>query len=249
MLKEKRPDILLAIVCCWHRRAATQAIRDTYLPDVVRNLDYRIFYGRGQAPTDLQPDEVILDSDDAYRGLACKVHEIAKWAKKNGYTYVFKIDDDTFIRPERLVRAGYEGKEYIGMMLGATDKYHLQDYARGGTGYWLGPKALDALSRAPMPNPDIPSEYAEDSWVGKTLKAAGIKGEDDSARLRCMEGSGPGRSPRPNGNRAWLKDVPTLGNSYITCCECLGSEMLEVNNEWVKSLSKFNNLMGRIKIT
>jgi Galactosyltransferase len=240
-----KPNVLLAVVCCHHRAAACQTIRETYLPGA--SIAYKFFFGRGSHPNP-QEDEVTLDCDDAYRGLACKVWRIAQYAQKNGFDYVFKVDDDTYVRPERLNGAGYVGKEYVGMMLGATDKYHLNDYARGGTGYWLGTKALAALASAPLPNPDIPSEYAEDSWVGKTLKAAGIKGEDDSARLRCAEMSGPGRSPRPNGFQGWKKDVPVMGNNFLTCCEFLGFEMREVHNEWTKSLSKFNNLMNRITI-
>jgi hypothetical protein len=241
----KQVKFLLAIICCHHRSSACQTIRETYLSGA--NIDYKFFFGNGQH-ADPQADEVILDCDDAYRGLACKVWRIAQYALEHGYEAVFKVDDDTYVRPERLKLAGYAGKEYVGMMLGATDKYHLNDYARGGTGYWLGINALGALARAPLPNPDIPSEYAEDSWVGKTLKAASIKGENDSDRLRCAEGSGPGRSIRPNGNIAWKKDVPTCGNNIITCCEFLGSEMREVHNEWTKSAGKRDNLLNRIRI-
>ncbi len=238
--------LLLAIVCCHHRAGACQVIRETYLADA--KIDYKFFFGRG-SHANIQPDEVILDCDDAYKGLACKVWRISQYALENGYECVFKVDDDTYVRPERLNRSGYYGKEYVGMLLGATDKYHMNEYARGGTGYWLGQSALAALSSAAVPNPDIPSEYAEDSWVGKTLKNAGIKCVDDSARLRCADFSGPGRGPRPNGSTAWKRDIPVMGNNYITMCEVLGEEMRETHNEWVKSLSKFNNLMGRIKIT
>ena len=244
MLADKS-KLLLAIICCHHQAWATQAIRDTYLPDA--KMDYKFFYGKGQH-ADPQPDEVILDCDDAYRGLACKVWRIAQYAKKHGYENVFKVDDDTYVRPERLTTSGYAGKEYVGMLLGPTDKYHLHDYARGGTGYWLGPKALDALASAPMPNPEIPSEYAEDSWVGKTIKNAGIKGDNDSPRLRCAEMSGPNRGPRPNGFAGWKKDVPTMGNNFITCCEFLGNEMREVHREWIKSLNTKNALMARLRI-
>ena len=244
-LFQKRNDVLLAIICCHHRRFATDVIRSTWLKDIECQCDYRFFFGRGGSGNH-QPDEIVLDCDDAYRGLACKVWRICQYAQAHGYKYVFKVDDDTYTRPERVVRAGYEGKEYVGARCGPTDKYHEHPYARGGTGYWLGPKAIAALAAAPVPNPDIPSEYAEDSWVGKTTAAAGIACENDNTRLRCADFSGPGRGPRPNGYVGWKKDVPTRHNNFITSCEFLGTEMLAVHEEWVKSCDKLNALMSKL---
>lgn len=195
------------------------------------------------------PDEVVLDCDDAYRGLACKVQSAIRWALENGYTSFFKIDDDTYVRPERIVAATKEWAkhDFVGRKLGATDRYHEHAYARGGTGYYLSLHAMETLAAAPVPNPDIPSEYAEDSWVGKILMQAGIECENDD-RLRCAEMSGPNRTPRPQGFRGWRKDCPTRFNEFITVCEFLGGEMYQPHHEWTVSNDDHSMLMGRIRI-
>jgi hypothetical protein len=242
----KKPRLLIAVLACHHRAPHLNACRATWTPDTSGQCDYKFFFGTG-AHNDPQPDEVVLECDDAYRGLACKVQETARWALANEYECMFKVDDDTYVRPERVMMSGFEKADFVGCRLGATDMYHMHAYARGGTGYFLSKRAMEVLAAAPKPNPDIPSEYAEDSWVGKTLMQAGIECTHDN-RLRCAEMSGPGRSPRPNGFTGWRRDCPTQHNDFITVCEFLGAEMMPVHEEWVNSRDKHSSLMGRLRI-
>jgi hypothetical protein len=246
MLGVKKPRLLIAVLACHHRAGHLQACRETWVPDTTHQCDYKFFYGRG-SHGDVQPDEVVLDCDDHYRGLACKVQETARWALANDYEYLFKVDDDTYVRPERVMSSGFEKADFVGRRLGATDMYHQHAYARGGTGYYLSKKSMQTLTAAPKPNPDIPSEYAEDSWVGKTLLQAGIECTNDD-RLRCAAMSGPGRGPRPNGFNGWKEDCPTKYNNFITVCEFLGAEMYPVHQEWVNSLARHKDLMGKLRI-
>jgi hypothetical protein len=175
------------------------------------------------------------------------VQEVARYALLQGYDGVFKVDDDTYVRPERFLESGFMQYDYVGRLLGPTDEYHRTRYARGGTGYYMSRRVMQVLADAPTPNPDIPRDYAEDSWVGRITLEAGIECVNDD-RLRCAEMSGPNRQPRPRGFQGWKKDCPTKFNKYITVCEFLGEEMRPVHAEWVASNDKHSFIMGRLRI-
>ena len=238
--------MLFAIIACHHRAWALNAIRETWLPDIKGRADYRFFFGRGSHEK-AQSDEGILDCDDHYRGLACKVWRICQWALEHDYEVLFKSDDDTYCRPERILKVDVEGKDYIGRINGATDKYHMSRYARGGVGYFLSRKAMICLASQPVPNPNLPEDYAEDSWVGRHLTEGGFECVNDG-RLHCAPGSGPNRGPRPNGFQGWKEACPTMHNDTLTVCEFLGSEMLEVHKEWLRTREKFDGLMAKLRI-
>src|ERR1700675_1226181 len=89
--------LLVGVLACHHRARHLQACRETWVADVKNQFDYNFFFGRGSHDS-VQPDEVILDCDDAYRGLACKVQSSVKWALDNFYTSFVKLDDDTYCR-------------------------------------------------------------------------------------------------------------------------------------------------------
>jgi hypothetical protein len=241
--------LLVGILACHHRAQHLQACRDTWVKDINDQFDYKFFFGRGSH--DFQSDEVSLECDDAYRGLACKVQETCRWALANGYDSFVKLDDDTYARPERLVNAVTEDwsqHDYVGRVNGATDMYHESLYARGGVGYYLSKRAMEYLAAQPTPNPDIPKDYAEDSWVGRNMGEGGFVAVNDN-RLRCAAGSGPNRTPRPNGFTGWKADCPVKSNDYITTCEFLGSEMIQgPHREWLMSIDSHSTIMGRLRL-
>lgn len=244
----EKQKFLLAILACHHRAAHLQAIRDCWVPYIAGRFEYRFFFGRGNHANP-QADEIILETDDHYRGLASKVQSACRWALHQGFKEFVKVDDDTVWIAPRLSKAVREWSrhDWVGVKLGPTDVYHGQEYARGGPGYYLNTRAMQVLACAHTPNPDIPSEYAEDSFVGKVLTQAGIKLIHDN-RLRCADFSGPGRGPRPVGSTTWQKDCPALGNNYITTCEFLGLEMFGPHKLWIDSCTKQRELMGRLRI-
>lgn len=246
MLTLTKSRLLIGILACHHRAPHLQAIRETWVPDIKNRCEYRFFFGRG-THANPQPDEITLDCDDAYRGLACKVQEACRWALHHGIEILFKVDDDTYVRPERVLMAGFDKHDWVGRKLGPTDLYHQHAYTRGGVGYSLSRRAMQAIVAAPKPNPDIPTEYAEDSWVGKVMLANGIEAVNDE-RLRCAEMSGPGRKPRPAGFEGWRKDAPAMGNNYVTVCEFLGREMYPVHQHWLDSRGKHAELMGKLRV-
>lgn len=247
---ETKAKWLLGIVACHYRAQHLDVIRRYWVPDIKGRFDYKFFFGAG-THTPTRDDEVILGGDDAYRGLADKIRRSVQWALAHGYEGFFKIDDDGAWIASRLYRAvefDWAGKDYVGRVNGATDFYHTSHYARGGTGYYISKAAMEYLASRPTPNPDNPKEYAEDSWVGWNMKEGGFVPFNDN-RLRCADFSGPNRGPRPQGSTTWKRDVPTVGNDYITTCEFLGeAEMGPVYEEWIKSRTAHTTLMNKLRI-
>lgn len=246
---EPKKKLLLAVICCHHRAHHTNAIREYWVPDIGNKFDYRFFYGRGSHEP-IQADEVILDTDDAYKGLAEKVQAAIQWALANGYEAFFKIDDDGAWIADRIFKAvnkDWVDHDYVGRVNGKTDRYHECTYARGGTGYYLSKAAMEYIAAQPTPNPDVERDYAEDSFIGSRMEEGGFVAVNDD-RLRCADFSGPNRSPRPQGSVTWKRDVPTQHNNIITSCEFLGSEMTAVHEEWAESRDKYNSLVSRLKV-
>lgn len=122
-------------------------------------VDVKFFYG--QTTTNREPldDEVFLQVHDDYRHLPDKTVAIVKWAREQDYDYVLKCDDDTYVWIDRLLQELNEPFDYAGYLHG--------NVCSGGTGYWLSRRAMDAVQS----NPDC---WAEDVWVAKCMKYAGI---------------------------------------------------------------------------
>ena len=186
------PKVLLAIPAC-HRYQYKEyqdkrighvdrisndriaGIRETWAKDVsaFRNVDLRFFYGRpGVQSDDVQEDEVMLDVADDYVALPHKVKAIVEYALAHGYDYLFKADDDTFVYVDRLMASGFENRTYTGYCYPSHG-----NYISGGPGYWLNRKAMDKVAAAAVEG------WAEDKWVGETLRKSGIRPERDGRYL------------------------------------------------------------------
>ena len=137
-----------------------QACRDTWANDLAKfGVDYKFFYGNGTRQP--EADEVFLDVPDDYRSLSKKIRAICKWALENGYEYMFKCDDDTFVWSDRLLDSDFYGKDCVGYDWGGFV---------GGFACWLSKKAMEAIANAPDT-----TEPADDVWVGKVLGNLGVK--------------------------------------------------------------------------
>lgn len=152
--------MLLAILSCHERPEYRQAQRETWLRSL-RGLDYRFFLGRGNSHD--HADEVVLDVPDDYDSLVFKLQATVAWAYQRGFDFIFKCDDDTYIRPERLLTSGFENHDYTGYC------YRTQFHAIGGPGYWLSLKSMRVLLQYPV------VQGPEDIWVYETLRANGIE--------------------------------------------------------------------------
>lgn len=190
MIRLSKMKILIAITTCWAypERAALQRKLWTHR---VRGADCKFFYGRGSKRT-LLPDEIVLDCGDGYSDLTTKARAIYTWAYERNYDYVFDIDDDSYLIPERLLASDFYNYEYVGR----TDANALNKsgYASGGPGVWIGRKSLDILVAAPPTDDTV-----DDRWLGNVLREHGILCHPD--RRYCL-------------SREWLRDPKTL----ISCC-------------------------------
>lgn len=135
-------------------------------------IDAHIFYGRNEDKAPMNVVSVSLPCGDSYHELYEKVREIFRWALARGYDYVFKCDDDCFIRVDRLL-AHFKPCTYRGTpVFGDNATY------AAGFGYWIGARAMRIVVDSPLPPEEI-REY-EDRAVGWTLRQAGIEVEDVS---------------------------------------------------------------------
>ena len=91
---------LIAIAGCHAYKSKADAQRATWVQDV-QGADVRFFAGGKRA--NKQPDEVFLDCPDDYEHRLEKVRAIFDWTLTQGYDYLWKVDDDVYLRPERLL--------------------------------------------------------------------------------------------------------------------------------------------------
>ena len=162
---------MFAIISCHKNAQRRDDCRSTWIKDINGVADYKFFLGKGEGtPKD---DEVWLDVPDDYDGLPIKVREVCKWVLEQSpeYDYMLKVDDDTYIFPDRIIM-GFEGHDYVGHH-NLTNAIHCRRGFCSGFAYWLSRKAMKALSYG---NPTI---KWEDQWAGGCLLNSGIVAYDD----------------------------------------------------------------------
>lgn len=154
--------LLIAIVTCERFKARADTQRQVWVP-AVHGADVRFFLAK-QA-REPRPDEVFLDCPDDYHSLPLKVKMMFTWALANGYTKTLKLDDDTYVHPDRLL-ASVPPQDYAGFLNATPPKPWCSGFA-----YWLSETAMRLVASAPIPA----DEWAEDRWVGSVLHAHGIR--------------------------------------------------------------------------
>jgi len=171
--------ILLAIFSChsykytstelqdWFIRTTVDresGIRDSWLKDVT--CDYKIFKGRSNDAL-RKSDTVFLNAPDDYHHSAEKIRALIRYALDNGYDKICKIDDDVWCYYDRLM-ANIPTADYVGSDRGEPLDGLKADFAPGFS-YWLSKRAMEILDKSPV------GTWAEDRFVGESLKRAGIK--------------------------------------------------------------------------
>ena len=175
---------LLAIRSCARFLARAESLRETWIPEIPADLNYRLFFGRlpGQEISKLS-HAIMLDCGDEYKDLPAKTRAICRWAVEHDYGPIHMIDDDTYLRPERLL-AAIPAEHYVGRRRGPSCPCHPYpqvcdaypgDYCSGFS-YWLSPYSITKLADADLD----PIETAEDRWVGNVLHRCGIEPTYDS---------------------------------------------------------------------
>lgn len=219
--------ILIAIKTCHKFRERADAQRSIWVGDV-KGMDIKFFIGGGEAQRD---DEVILDCPDTREGLPEKTKAICRYALEHEYDHVCLLDDDVYVRPERLL-AAVPGlcMDYLGKVRGACNEQNPAPYCSGML-YWLSPKAMRIVADSNYTLTD-----AEDCMVGNVLNAAGIRPVHDGRYVIQL-------SPR---NATTSRHGPRQDNNIIASCEWPGTEnMLVAHKEFQKDttppiIHKFN---------
>ena len=178
--------ILIAITACHKRADYCNYQRGAWVSRLPKGVSYRFFYGRGR----LNPrafryaDEIDLNVPDDYDHLTLKVRAMLKWAYEQGFDYVFKCDDDTYLFPDRLMKSGFQKWDYLGQ------SRVLDGLGRGicsGGCYGLSRKALMALVTSRPESIYKPRHlnlvsgalWQEDRWVAEVLQKSGIQPHND----------------------------------------------------------------------
>lgn len=220
--------LLIAISTCYdfERNGSNKAMRETWLPDVP--VDYKFFFGIGQGAENakLPSDSVLLPGvDDGYGWLSYKTQASLCWADFEGYDFVFRCFPDTYCRPERLVRCGFQDYDYYGDFRSET--CGPDNYPSGGPGYFLSKRAFKLLLDAPIEGVHRVAPYAEDLWVGQILnrhRDIGLRYFDDTRFINHgTRGPGPLRSN-------------TIISTHLSCPDrYYPDRMREKHAEWLAS--------------
>ena len=208
---------LVAVTTCHSFRDRADAVRQTWGQEVAgsgANAEVKYFLGRGAAKHD---DEVILDCDDGYHHLSAKTQLIRRWAVEHGYSYLWKIDDDVYLRPERLLGNGFASVDYVGRLRGPSGNY-AGPYCSGFC-YGLSRKSLELLAPLTWPAND---DFSEDRWTGNRLLALGVSPHHESEFVVHQS----------KANALSGREAPLEGNAVIASCEYTPLEMRRVHAEF-----------------
>lgn len=202
----------------------------------------------------------MLPVEDTYQALPAKVRAICRWALEQKYDFAFQMDDDTYVRPERLLSSGFEVHDYIGRFRGPSGGYPAPYCS--GFGYWISKRAMEIVASQPLT-----SDIADDRWIGNILHDAGINGVMDgryrvtycdeslvagnkgNGREDCMVGNAlhaGGLSgvqdnryvivASPNGaNTPFAPEGPRQGNDIIAACEFEPAQMHQIHRQWLST--------------
>lgn len=108
---------------------------------------------------------------DDYRSLPLKTKAICKFGKNAQVDFLFKVDTDSYVSIDRLLKSGFERHDYTGFQL---DHIAGHPYA-SGPAYWLSSKAINILVEANWDEYSVYGyESCEDVMVGEILRRNGI---------------------------------------------------------------------------
>jgi hypothetical protein len=204
MSKQK---VAVAIKSC-HKHADRRAAQlATWLPE----LDADFFFLIGN-PVPVGNDFLYCQTSDAFADIAPKVFLACKYALDENITNLCVCDDDTYIRPERLMQSYFWKGDYIGFMRTSGLDYNQGVPYAQGSAFWLSERSMEHIVQ--RPDIMVPG-VIDDGAVGRCLI--------DKVRFthdwRYEPGPYPERAPAP-------------GNNVITTHKCLPAQMLAVHKAW-----------------
>jgi len=182
--------LVICIYTCEKNRAHQQAIRETWLKEVIQhNIPYFFVIGRPSSRSYVDGDMLYVDAPDIYEHLPRKTYKFCQYIHDHTfYSYVFKVDDDCYVNVKNLLECGFEKYDYMGKPAGSgkmdgwwhfgkTSDPDIGEYqgeykgqwAGGGFGYFLNRHALRKLVKYPDYE-YIAQELYEDKFVADVLR-------------------------------------------------------------------------------
>lgn len=131
-----------------------KAVQDTWFHDVIQ-MGHTVKFFTGEE----------LGCGDSHVEMPLKMRAICGYMVENGFDKMFRCDDDTYVRVDRMIRQGIElTDDYAGVNEGG--------FAIGGPGIWMSRKSCEVIAQA-VP-PDYQTEWRDDAWMGQVLREYGI---------------------------------------------------------------------------
>jgi len=183
--------IVVMVTSCRAGEARQQAIRETWGRRCPPNVLMYFVVGRPGQPEEVGGDTLYVDCPDTYEELSAKTLRLVRWSVNHlAFDWLFKCDDDTYCRLERLAGIAPEGADYGGRLWGHRERsydrcYHfgkcndkaretpltdpwLGPWACGGWGYFLSRRAAEYL--ASPAGDQITQHLLEDKAVADCLR-------------------------------------------------------------------------------
>ena len=216
---------LIAIKSTWRYADRRAACRETWCRDLLPGQDYKFIVGVHQ---DLKPYRSIIDGvvaaakakqetdllkfpvSDKFDQIAPKVKHACLYAIQKGYHNLVIVDDDTYVRPERLARLCLVDEDIIGFL-----REDLVGYYPQGSCYVLGPCAIRYLAVSK----ELDGVGPDDVLVGKVL---------------CKHLTTINHTNEINPGPMWYK-MPLKDNAVVSTHKCLPKIMRSVHKAWEDS--------------
>lgn len=220
--------ILLAIKSAWRHKDRREACRKTWLQNLDRDVfDYTFICGRHDwtPPREGKPfvsrfdsmygetDVSVYDVPDEFKQIGPKVHAIVSDSLRRLYDYVVILDDDTYVRPERIPGLILESR---GCDIIAFFRHDPPNHWPQGAFYIIGPRAMSALSHSE----ELKRVGPDDVLAGRALM--GLNGYHSNKIV-------PG--PCPNASAIGPQGL----NDIVSVHKCLPDMMKKTHDAWVMS--------------
>lgn len=187
-----KPNIKVAIKSCHKHAARRQNQQETWL----RHLDADFFYLIGN-PTPQNggptlPEVLSCDVSDEFENIAPKIKVACRYALDENADFLFVCDDDTYVRPDRLLRSGFIHGDYIGFMRTSGLDYNKGVPYAQGSAYWLSARAMELVVLSSV----MQNGIIDDGAVGQAL----VDKVPFTHDWRYEPGPHPIRRPLPENN-------------------------------------------------
>lgn len=159
--------ILIGVMSCQSYTERRQRCLESWIPEAIGlGMDVVFLIGGSSGNATRDGLTLNLPCPDDYASLPQKTCHFLQWAiEHSDCDYVFKCDDDTYLRPDRLAAVETNGRDYIGAEWSPG-----VGYGSGGAGYWLSRRGMTIVTATLIRHLD----GAEDLLVGQCLANAHV---------------------------------------------------------------------------